>query len=393
VLNLGGASLKAQTMGIAYNATLSPGLLGVGYDLNEASDDPSSENTTFVYSSVIDSMVSQGLISSKAYSLYLNDLDASTGAVIFGGIDTDKYHGNLLQLPIVPDQADNGSFIYAEFAVGLTSYSITYGAGNTTTLTKSDFDEPCVLDSGTALTYLPDTLVGSIVLNLNGFADDGEEGSGLNFVDCGVRTSNPSMTFNYGFGGSKGVVIEVPVNEMIYDTTGLFDLGGYVPEGITFTDICVLGLQSVTAGGSYILGDTFLRSAYVVYDLKNNVVAIAQTNFNSTTSNIIDISADATAIPNVSGIASQTTSLVETATGVLPIGKSTGTSKTATSTVAGFTGTKSGANTTPTSSASTSTKPTANAGAALVPAFDVSGLMVMGVTSGLVLLGGGLIFV
>src|SRR6202034_2435317 len=35
-----------------------------------------------------------------------------------------------------------------------------------------------------------------------------------------------------------------------------------------------------------LFGDTFLRSAYVVYDLQENSIGLAQTNFNATDSNI-----------------------------------------------------------------------------------------------------------
>ena len=51
-----------------------------------------------------------------------------------------------------------------------------------------------------------------------------------------------------------------------------------------------------------VLGDTFLRSAYVVYDLHSNTISIAQTNFNATTDNIMEITnssvPDATPVAN-----------------------------------------------------------------------------------------------
>jgi hypothetical protein len=52
-----------------------------------------------------------------------------------------------------------------------------------------------------------------------------------------------------------------------------------------------------------VLGDTFLRSAYVVYDLENNEISIAQTNFNATTENIQEIQKGADGVPNATGVA------------------------------------------------------------------------------------------
>lgn len=39
----------------------------------------------------------------------------------------------------------------------------------------------------------------------------------------------------------------------------------------------------------WILGDTFLRSAYVVYDYSKNEISIAQTEFNSTKDHIVEL--------------------------------------------------------------------------------------------------------
>ena len=61
--------------------------MGVGYDTNEAS----YVRKVFEYPSVVDQMVSEGLIATKAYSLYLDDLTAKTGNILFGGADTAKF--------------------------------------------------------------------------------------------------------------------------------------------------------------------------------------------------------------------------------------------------------------------------------------------------------------
>ena len=382
--------MKTLEMGLAYNATLFTGLLGIGYDTNEASDDPDDEQNPFIYPSIIDSMVSQGLISTKAYSLYLDDLQASTGSIIFGGIDSDKYQGDLLQMPIVPDTLENGTEIYAEFTVALTSFSLSGQSGNTTNLTIGDYDAPVVLDSGTTLTYVPQRLAKLIYDDLN--AVDDTENSGNVFVDCDVLTSSPKATFNFGFGGSNGVLIKVPVDEMVFQLEGLFSLDGYAPPDLPFSNPCALGLNGQDEE-PYILGDTFLRSAYVVYDLKNNLIAIAQTNFNSTTSSIIDFSADATAIPNVSGVASGV-SVTETATGGLPVGgdhsATTGVTGKATAKSTGG----SEATTTSTSSSTSSTGTTSKSAAVTsVPAFDMTALVVFGISSVFAVVGGGLLLV
>lgn len=361
-------------MGIAYNSTLPTGLLGVGYDTNEAS---ASE-----YPSIIDTMVSQGLINTKAYSLYLDDLQASTGSIIFGGIDSDKYHGSLLQIPIVPDTA-NGTKVYAEFSVPLTSFSVTGQAGNTSSLTTGAYNQAVILDSGTTLTYLPYRLAQLIYDQIGAVADN--ETSNV-YVDCGLRDKSPKTTFNYGFGsGSSAITIAVPVSELVFDLGGLFSTQGFsTPTNLPFTSVCAFGIMAAS-GGPNLLGDTFLRSAYVVYDLKNNLVALAQTNFNSTTSNIIEMKASETSIPNVSG-AAQSVAVTETATGALGLGGGHSTTSTAGG-KASSTGTSSSSSV---GGAAASSSKSA-AAAVFVPAWDGRGLGVLAVSGLCALLGAGLV--
>jgi hypothetical protein len=40
----------------------------------------------------------------------------------------------------------------------------------------------------------------------------------------------------------------------------------------------------------------------VVYDLQNNLIGMAQTNFNSSKTNLVEFSANATSIPDVPGV-------------------------------------------------------------------------------------------
>lgn len=86
--------IKDQQIGVARAGFDPHGVMGIGYDSNESGTAPNG-----TYPSVMDNLVDQGIIERKAYSLYLNDLAANRGSVIFGGIDTTKYTGDLVALP------------------------------------------------------------------------------------------------------------------------------------------------------------------------------------------------------------------------------------------------------------------------------------------------------
>jgi hypothetical protein len=63
------------------------------------------------------------------------------------------------------------------------------------------------------------------------------------------------------------------------------------------------------------LGDTFLRSAYVVYDLANNEISLAQTDFNATSSSVKEIAAGPSGVPNAASVTGAVTSLSVTTGG------------------------------------------------------------------------------
>ena len=145
-------------------------------------------------------------------------------------------------------------------------------------MTPSGYAEAAILDSGTTITLLPDDIAQSVFDELG--AEVSQE-LGAVVVPCALGTKNGSLT--YGFGGSGGPSIQVAVSQLVLPLTLP---NGRVPQYSNGAAACQLGIQA--AGNLPVLfGDTFLRSAYVVYDLDNNRIALAQTDFNSTESNIV----------------------------------------------------------------------------------------------------------
>ena len=134
-------------MGLAVDTNNPFGLVGVGYAINEAS--MMTLNST--YPNLPVAMKESDLINTMAYSLWLNDLHADTGSILFGGIDTEKYKGELKVLDIVPDRQTS---VYFHFSVPMTGLHAVSPSGNDV-LTSKMLPFPAVLDSGTTLTYLP----------------------------------------------------------------------------------------------------------------------------------------------------------------------------------------------------------------------------------------------
>jgi hypothetical protein len=189
--------------------------------------------------------------------------------------------------------ADTGNL--TSFTVAFTSLSIKDSTGNTK-LTNENIAVPAILDSGTTDTFLPDDLASDIISGVGAIPDDVYGW----VVPCSLAESKAVFTF--GFGGSKGPNIDVPVGEFVLPLTDDNNNPLTFDDG---TQACSFGIEAAQ-GRPILFGDTFLRSAYVVYDLEANQIALAQTNFGSTSPNIMEFNKDGS-IPGVSKIASEVT--------------------------------------------------------------------------------------
>lgn len=155
---------------------------------------------------------------------------------------------------------------------------------------------PVILDSGTTDTYLPDDLATTI---LNGVGAIQSQRSGGSYVPCDLASRNAS--FSFGFGGDDGPVVTVDIGNFITPLEGQSGRPLQFNDG---TAACAFGLHAA-GQDPLLLGDSFLRSAYVVYDLENNQIGLAETIFNTTDTDVTEFSG--TDIPGVTRVASSVT--------------------------------------------------------------------------------------
>ncbi|RFU32562.1 hypothetical protein B7463_g3780, partial [Scytalidium lignicola] len=382
VFSMAGSTVNPLEMGLAQTSSISVGILGIGYNSSESNVFTGTGTT---YPNLPEAMQRAGLINSVAYSLWLNDLDAPDGNILFGGIDTRKYSGDLISIPV---QRDAQTDAFTSFTVAFTSLTATSSTG-TDQLTPADYAQPAILDSGTTITLLPNDVVTAVFAELGAEYD---QTLGASVVPCSLADNTGNLTF--GFGGTGGPTIQVGVSQLVMPLT-LSD--GSQPHFNDGEAACQLGLQPAF-DLPILFGDTFLRSAYVVYDLINNRIALAQTKLNETDSNIVPFPSLGAAIPSATS-ASGNAAVTQTATGVPREGggvTATGAggpvatfnpTATGLSAEAGFASSATGSSSTGGSGSSGSKNNAAAAGA--VP-FEWSRLVVLGVTMACMGVGGGL---
>jgi hypothetical protein len=207
-------------MGLATNTTpamaAAGGIMGIGY--------PSLEDTSVQYPNFMDQMVGNKLTNTKIYSLWLNDQGSSTGSILFGGIDTEKYFGTLYSMPVHQDSLGN----YSQFNVGLTSVTVTPGVGFSIPITNASFSATVEFVSSTYGIFLPDDAVDIIYSQFNATVNNGTA-----YVDC--KSGNSSYM---SFGFETGAVINVAYSEFI----NKIGVPNPLPTGLPFSDVCIIGI-------------------------------------------------------------------------------------------------------------------------------------------------------
>ncbi|KAH0539013.1 hypothetical protein FGG08_004407 [Glutinoglossum americanum] len=253
------------------------GVLGIGYMANEAFATDSGKR----YPNVPQALVDQGFIKCNAYSLWLNDLDSATGQLLFGGVNTEKYIGNLTTFPIRQSPLNDSSSGPIEFLIDLDGIGITDAHGKSESI--NDTSTLALLDAGATSINLHPDAVRTIYRRFNVTMYQG-----LAFVPCSTADDLATVDFRFGT-----MTIRVPLGELVFDPD-------YIPPDLS-TPECVFGIDATEPEAPNILGDTFLRSAYVVYDLDYNEISLAPTKFNSTSDNIKEIGTGRGSVPGATG--------------------------------------------------------------------------------------------
>jgi hypothetical protein len=216
----------------------------------------------------------------------MEDVTSHSGTILFGGVNTAKYLGQLQTIPLEPT-----GYVYTSFRVILTGLALEKPGSNTTRYPDSEFPLLVTLDSGASVTYLPESLTRKIYSSLgvthNAVYD-------VPVLPCSMKDREITVTFNF-----SSIRINVSIHELVL-------------EGIDFdgdTLMCVFGIYTSTSG-TPVLGDTFLRSAYVVFDLANHEISMANTNFNPGEDAILEIETGRDAVPGAAPVPSPATTAV-----------------------------------------------------------------------------------
>lgn len=243
------ATIKNFNFVLANDTDINPGILGISIAQVEST---LGQNKTF-HNNFPLRLQEQGTIERVVYSLYLNNVTENYGTLLFGAVNNNKYSGTLYTLPMLetfldPDQAAIGMFITAN---DVTIEDAKHG--NRTVSTKQF---PVLFDSGTSYAALYPDIADPIAEAFEGKYN--ERNSGYDF-DCDKVDESTRLSID--FGG--------------------FNISCRMSNFVARNDNHTCTLQIVRSNYISVLGDAFLVDAYVVFDLENYEVSVAQARFDS----------------------------------------------------------------------------------------------------------------
>ncbi|EPB81610.1 hypothetical protein HMPREF1544_11655 [Mucor circinelloides 1006PhL] len=270
------------------------GILGLGYPkLTAASSKGQGTYNPFVFN-----LVANNVISDPVFSIYLNKASSYgwVGEIIFGGVDSSKYTGNITYLPVaslsstkssssnkkratLPKNDSNYYWMVGAQGIAVTNSSSSSSSATTTNGTDSSAildltfstTSAFILDTGTTLTYLPSNIAKQVVEAFAGQDYTIDAGSGAYIISCDAAKSTNQFEMKMGSSGNADpVVLSVPASQLV------IPLDAKTAEAASS---CLFGIaptsSSSVAGNLYLVGDSVLRSTYMVYDIGNNRIGIA----------------------------------------------------------------------------------------------------------------------
>lgn len=280
---LGLASSTQGMAGPSSSHERASGILGLGF--SGLMRDPNHDIP------FITNLLNNKIIDEPVFSIYLNKQGdyGYTGEIVIGGYETTRFTGKLNFLPVITYDASSGkpNIGRTYSASGIHKYwtvpgqEITSYKADGTRLFGTQFEDlqPVILDTGTTLSYLPqDTLISLIeTVTSNYKAIKLNDGKIQAYeVNCTDFTSQ-QLWFDFQFSplaksfSNNPVVIRVPLNEMVLPQN---------TNNISTATTCLFGIAPISSGflnsigSGWILGQTVLRSAYVVHDMMGFQVGI-----------------------------------------------------------------------------------------------------------------------
>ncbi|CEP10766.1 hypothetical protein [Parasitella parasitica] len=271
-VELGDATISQQMFGMAsstqdlifMSSSPSNGILGLGY--------PALTTGSVKYDPFLFRLQKEGHIEKPVFSISMGSVHNQgwAGEILLGGTNPEKYLGDIAYEPVW------GNNTY--WMVGGKSIQIIKETTQSEVIfnhTFASFVRCFIIDTGTSLTYMDHALADDIVRVMAGNVVL-DQVSGTYIIDCGVK-GDATTDYFLEFVMQK-TKISVPIKDLILPLPGeegrqgslcMFGIAPWMTTGTS---------QTMSEKGWILIGDSVLRSTYLVFDMKDDQIGFAKVN-------------------------------------------------------------------------------------------------------------------
>ncbi|CAO3691903.1 unnamed protein product [Rhizopus stolonifer] len=233
------------------------GIFGLGYPFIT-----SSYHNPFFFN-----LKQQGQLAQNVFSIYLNNSFANSGEILFGGVDTSMYTGGMHYLPLAPTMRSSQTG-YGYWQVYGQGIGVVNSNNTMTKVVAFEVPPAFVFDTGTTMSYMPTKVVESLLVEAVGKDNLAYDRLNNYFqINCEAYRSNAMIQLQFTpvrQTTQDPVLFHVPLRNLIFPLDSDF-MGS--------ASVCMVGL--IPSEGTIFIGQSILRSAYVVYDADQNRLGIA----------------------------------------------------------------------------------------------------------------------
>ena len=230
-------------------------------------------------------MANSGAINSASAAIRLRE----PASIVFGGVDTSAYTGDLVTLPMVPNPILH---VYESMAINLTWVAVFANNEQNTTdvnsLSYSEFPIRIMVDTSSFDVKLPTDFVKLLWkhFHINQTVSLPDIAGEIVYGLCPCSLANSTQFINFGF---PGFTVNIPMRSLVLNPPqSLLDdfHAPHLPGGV-----CVFGINPNPDEDLFpmILGPPILENMYLVIDQDNHEFGIAQLNPNPGPPNIREI--------------------------------------------------------------------------------------------------------
>ena len=234
---------------------------------------------------ISEAMASAGCIGSSSYSLFLDEDNARSPSVLFGGVDTARFTGPLVTLRTKPHANEDLPDRHLSQALRLAKVTARLNGTAQQTYRPAKGRDSVVVDTGAKGIVLAADWVSSIFSGwqqISAARKTSSYGTEM-LISCDDIDADVSLDLTFADETARSVQVNIPLREMVVPldsnyrntTLALEDFG--IP-GANASNLCAVNILPSTARHHFrtLLGDPFFRSAYTYNNLDQNTISIAR---------------------------------------------------------------------------------------------------------------------